>query len=73
MRPRHPKKEVEKALRRAGKSGFEVDVPRSHWGLLRCPGTGEAGCRAHSISSTPRDVDAEAQRIRKYVDKCPHK
>ncbi len=38
MRPKHPKKEVEKALRYAETHGWRVEVGGSHaWGKIYCP------------------------------------
>jgi hypothetical protein len=73
MRPRHPKKEIEAVLRYAEQNKFTVDAPRAHWGILHCPGTPAGHCIPQSISGTPRNPTKHAARLRRYVDKCPHR
>ncbi len=47
-RARHPKKEVEEALRYAEASGWRVEVGGSHaWGRIYCP-YNDAECRCDS-------------------------
>lgn len=72
MRPRHPKKEVEAVLKYAESQGFAVLAPRAHWGILHCPGSRVDHCTPRSISGTPRNAAGLANRLRRYVDKCPH-
>ena len=55
MRNRHPKKEVEAALKDAEDAGFTVLTGRAHWGILQCPGDQEGRCQSRSISGTPRN------------------
>jgi hypothetical protein len=73
MRARHPKKEVEAALRDAEDAGFTVLTGRAHWGILQCPGDQEDHCRSRSISGTPRNPSTHARQIRRFVTRCPHK
>ena len=69
-RPRHPKKEVEEAVRYAESRGWRVDVGGSHnWGALLCPAAG--GCRL-PVYSTPANPWAHGRRIKHQVDRCPH-
>jgi len=74
-RARHPKKEVEEALRHAEGNGWRVEVGGSHaWGKLYCP-YNDAGCRCGefcitSIWSTPGNPGNFARKIRRVVDNC---
>lgn len=70
MRGRHPKKEVERALRYCEGSGWEVETTASghSWGAARCG----MGCRV-SVWSTPKNQDNHARVIRRAADKCPHR
>jgi hypothetical protein len=72
MRGRHPKKEIEAALRRAEVKGFTAIDRRGHWGVIYCPGWGADRCKPFGVYSTPRNPGDHAKRIDKYVDKCPH-
>lgn len=69
-RRRHPKKDVEAALRTAEAAGWTVEeIHRGHrWGQARCP------AREHHapIWSTPRDPTTVGKRIREQVARCPH-
>lgn len=66
---RHPKKEVEEALRYCEEQGWEVEktAPGHRWGVVRCG----KGCEV-SVWSTPKNPGNHAKRIRKAPDKCPH-
>ena len=74
-RARHPKKEVEEALRHAESNGWRVEVGGSHaWGRLYCP-YNDAGCRCGefcitSIWSTPGNPGNFSRKIRRVVDNC---
>ncbi|MDQ3758294.1 MAG: hypothetical protein M3394_10645 [Actinomycetota bacterium] len=72
-RIRHPKKEVEQALRAAEARGWTVVLtPRGHrWGEMRCPYDGAGRCRI-SIWSTPRNPGNHAHAIGRGVRNCPH-
>jgi hypothetical protein len=73
-RARHPKKEVEEALRHAEANGWRITVGGSHaWGKMYCP-YNDAECRCGefciaSIWSTPRNPGTHA-RQRRVVDNC---
>jgi hypothetical protein len=77
-RNRHPKKEVEEAIRYAEEFGWQIEVGGSHaWGKMKCP-YNEKECRCGkfciaSISSTPRNAANHAKQIRKVVDNCTEK
>ena len=79
VRARHPKKEVEEALRHAESKGWRVEVGGSHaWGKIYCP-YNDAECRCGefcitSIWSTPRNPGNFARKVRRIVDNCvPHR
>ncbi len=67
---RHPKKEVEEALRYCEKKGWEAKktVAGHKWGVVRC---GE-GCKVF-VWSTPKNPGNHAKAIRRAPDKCPHR
>jgi len=74
-RKRHPKKEVEVALRYAEQKGWRVEVGGSHaWGKMYCPHNDkECRCGAFCISSiwsTPRNAGTHANQIRRVIDNC---
>lgn len=73
MRSRHPKKQVEAALKRAEKAGIRVDTDRGHWGVLYCPGNKKGKCPPFSVNGSPKNPDNEARRIDRWVARCPHK
>lgn len=73
MRPKHPKKQVEAALRRAEAQGFRVAVNRGHWGVVFCPGSAAGKCPAFSVNGSPRSADNEAGRIDRFLARCTHK
>lgn len=74
-RPRHPKKDVEEALRYAEARGWRIDVGGSHaWGRMYCPAN-DPECRCGefcitSIWSTPKDPRNHARQLRRVVDNC---
>ena len=69
-RRRHPKKEVEEALRYAEEAGWTVEptVPGHRWGVARCG----LGCSL-SIWSTPSSAGDHGKDIRRAVRRCPHR
>jgi hypothetical protein len=70
MRRRHPKKEVQEALRDAEDAGWTV-TPTSRgyrWGVATC---GE-GCSV-SVWSTPKNPGNHAKDVRRAVERCPHR
>ena len=74
-RTRHPKKEIEEAIRHAEANGWRVEIGGSHaWGKLYCP-YNDAECRCGefcitSIWSTPRNPGNYARKLRRVVDNC---
>lgn len=72
---RHPKPEVEAALRHAEAHGWRVEPGGSHaWGKMYCP-TNDAicGCNEYcitSIWSTPRNAGMHARQLSRLVDRC---
>ncbi len=74
-RKRHPKKEIEAALRYAESHGWQVEVGGSHsWGKIYCP-YNDKDCRCgefcvSSIWSTPRNLVNHANQIKRVVDNC---
>jgi hypothetical protein len=74
-RTRHPKKEIEAALRHAEDNGWEVKVGGSHaWGKIYCP-YNDAECRCGefcitSVWSTPKNAEAHARKLKRVVDNC---
>ena len=75
IRPSHPKKEVEEALRHAEAWGWRIEVGGSHaWGRAYCPYNDEA-CRCGefcitSIWSSPRNPGNHARALQRVVDNC---
>jgi hypothetical protein len=74
MAQHHQKKEISKAIGEALALGFRIREAggSSHAAMiLLCP---EASIEGHkmSISSTPRDEDNEANKIRRFVSRCNH-
>lgn len=69
-RARHPKKEVEEALKGAEEQGWSVNPMKSghRWGVTECG----AGCRL-SIWSTPKNAGNHGKDIRRAVERCPHR
>jgi hypothetical protein len=69
-RRRHPKKEVEQALRVAETRGWKVQPqPRGHrWGVMRCP----AHEHWHPIWSTPKNPGNHAKELGREMQRCEH-
>jgi hypothetical protein len=72
LRAKHPKPEVEKALKAAEKAGFTVVTKRGHWGLLQCRGKPPDHCKTMSINGSPRNPGTHARQIARFVARCPH-
>lgn len=74
MRAKHPKPEIESALRYAEDHGFEVLDGIGHWGIVRCPSRDpDDWCpKPLYVWSTPKNAGNHAKQIRRYVDRCPH-
>jgi hypothetical protein len=71
-RPRHPNKEIQKAITYALSRGSTLVKASGHaWGILRCPRGARDGCSV-SVWSTPRVPENHANQIRRNVEKCPH-
>lgn len=71
---RHPRKEVEGALRDAQRAGWTV-TPKSsghRCGVMRCGESSRSGCQV-SIWSTPRNCWAHAGQLRRFLGRCLHK
>jgi hypothetical protein len=71
----HANKEIREAIQYAEQRGwrFEMAGPRAHiYGTLYCPETSRDGCR-RTVLSTPRNPQNHARRIRREVDRCPHR
>jgi hypothetical protein len=73
LKPKHPKKPVEAALKRAESQGFRVEANRGHWGIVYCPGGEASRCPPFSINGSPRNAENEARRIDRFLARCPHK
>lgn len=74
MRPRHPNKEIESAIRSAESAGWKVvkaGKSAHAWGRLLCEEESRQGCQI-SIWSTPRSPDNHAKQILRAVVRCPH-
>lgn len=76
-RKKHPQAAVEKAVQYAEARGWQVKSSgkSAHaWGILQCPNNDPA-CRCgrfcrNGIWSTPRNEQAHARAIRRWVDHC---
>ena len=74
-RKRHPKPEIEAAIRHAEAHGWTIKVGGSHaWGQMRCPYDDDA-CRCGEfcitgIWSTPKNAGNHARGLRRVVDNC---
>ena len=74
-RAKHPKKEIEAAIKHAEEHGWRVTVGGSHaWGRLYCP-YNDSECRCGefcitSIWSTPRNASDHSRQLRRVVDNC---
>ena len=75
MRPRHPNKEIEAALRYAESKGWrykETGRSAHAWGRMQCQHADRSGCQ-FSVWSTPRVPQNHADQIHRFVDRCPHR
>ncbi len=72
MRSKHPKKQVEAALKEAEADGFRTETGRGHWGIVYCPGSDEGKCPPFSVNGSPSSADNEAKRVRRFVARCSH-
>ena len=72
MRPRHPNKHNEAAIRYAERIGWRVEMSHGHaWGFLLCPHGERGGCNP-AVYSTPRSPQNHARQLRRKIDRCPH-
>jgi len=72
--PRHPNKEIRKAIQYAIDKGWRLKKsgPRAHaWGRLLCTSGEQGGCII-PIYSTPSNPQNHARNIRRRLDRCPH-
>lgn len=70
-----PAKEILTALRELEFAGWRVRLTsgRSHpYARAYCPG-GDAGCPPLSVYGTPEVPENEAAKIRRALQKCPHR
>ena len=74
-RAKHPKSEIESALKHAEAQGWMIKVGGSHaWGQMYCP-YNDKECRCGdfcrvSINSTPKSISGHARLLRRVVDNC---
>ena len=74
-RKKHPKSEVEEALRFAEKHGWRIEIGGSHaWARIYCP-YNDKDCRCGefciaSVWSTPRNAENHARQIRRLIANC---
>ncbi len=72
MRPRHPNKHIEAAVRYAETLGWQVELSHGHaWGRIFCPHQDRGGC-IKSVWSTPHNPQRHAREICHAVNNCPH-
>lgn len=74
VRPKHPNKEIELAIKYAESKGwryFSSGSSAHAWGRLLCPLATTEG-HAMSIWSTPKSPENHARQIRRNVDVCEH-
>ena len=77
MRPKHPDKDIERAVQHAEAAGWKFTKGHGHaWGILRCP-RHDAACRCGtfcqmSIWSTPKNPSGFAKQLCRHVDGCIH-
>lgn len=76
-RRKHPKPEIEAAIRHAEAHGWTIKEVTGHaWGRMFCPYSDDA-CRCGefcitSIWSTPRSPGNHGKQLRRVVDNCAH-
>ena len=74
-RKKHPKPEIEAALKYAEQNGWRIEVGGSHaWGKIYCPYNNN-DCRCGefcivSVWSTPKNAGNHAKLIRRVIDNC---
>ncbi len=73
-RKKHPKPEIEAALKYAEQNGWRVEVGSHAWGKIYCPYNNK-DCRCGefcivSVWSTPKNTGNHAKQIRRVIDNC---
>lgn len=74
MRPKHPNKEIELAIKYAESKGWRYIASggSAHaWGRLFCPLATREG-HSMSVWSTPKSPENHSRQIRRNVDACEH-
>jgi hypothetical protein len=69
-RPKHPKPEVEEAVRYAESLNW-VWRKMGHWGRLFCPKADQDGCQV-GVNGTPKNAGNHARQVKRAIDRCPH-
>jgi hypothetical protein len=73
-RSKHPKKEVEIAVKDAEAAGWRIEQDGSGhcWGRMLCPYGKEPTHQRHqhSVWSTPKNPGNHAKQIRRQVERC---
>ena len=68
----HPNKHIRASIEYALSRGWTQRPGGGHaFCILKCPAGVREGCRK-SVWSTPRNPEAHARDIVRYVDHCPH-
>ena len=72
-RPRHPDKDIERAVQYAESLDWSVRMSKKGhaWGYLYCPQSTREGCKV-GVYSTPRNPGNHARQILREIDLCPH-
>jgi hypothetical protein len=71
MAKRHPDKHIREALKTIDALGWTVVEGRGHaFAVIRCPHE-HGGCQK-SVWSTPRNPEAHARDLLRFVESCPH-
>ncbi|ADG66071.1 conserved hypothetical protein [Planctopirus limnophila DSM 3776] len=69
---RHPNKHIRAAIEFALSCGWAARSGGGHaFCIIFCPKNNRSGCQK-SVWSTPRDPEAHARDIIRFVEKCPH-
>jgi len=74
VRPKHPNKEIEHALKYAESKGWRYHQSGNSahaWGRILCPLSTREG-HSMSIWCTPRSPENHAKQIIRNVDACEH-
>lgn len=74
LRPKHPNKDIELALKYAESKGWRYQQTGNSahaWGKILCPLASREG-HSMSIWSTPKSAENHAKQIKRNVDACEH-